>query len=211
MESKFFRSACPQINWYHMIGKTTNETYVPCNSDILRIRSLPKVTQVAVKCGGNQRLLMSFVCDFRPSIYTHLRFSKRSLNDQEKDKLSTYVTFLYFVVYHKSTKKVLDTSALSHETKDPATSIQKSVSSLKNKTSDKDSDDADDSSRFQTSLIIMSLLAIPVLCLVVITIIVRLKRRGIYFFNLSCVHVCVKHISFLKIIYQNQGCGLYFR
>ena len=60
-----------------------------------------------------------------------------------------------------------------------ASEAQKSVSSIKNKTTDnKDVDDAEESTRFETSLIIMSLLAIPVLCLVVITIIVRLKRRG---------------------------------
>lgn len=89
-----------------------------------------------------------------------------------------------FLVYHKSTKKVLDTSPLLHEAHSSASSeAQKSVSPIKNKTVDnKDVDDAEESTRFETSLIIMSLLAIPVLCLVVITIVVRLKRRGKFSF-----------------------------
>lgn len=93
------------------------------------------------------------------------------------------MVFFLFLVYHKSTKKVLDTTPLLHEAHSSASSeAQKSASPIKNKTADnKDDDDAEESTRFETSLIIMSLLAIPVLCLVVITIVVRLKRRGKFF------------------------------
>ncbi|XP_055943304.1 peptidylglycine alpha-amidating monooxygenase-like isoform X2 [Argiope bruennichi] len=94
-------------------------------------------------------------------------------------------------VYHKSTKKVLDVPGV--KTHDESTSHAAVKSHVVPLTQDKSEDTKatsdDDSSRFQTSIIIMCLLAIPILCLVLVTVFLRLKRRGkfqqSYFGNLK--------------------------
>ncbi|KAG8189106.1 hypothetical protein JTE90_028649 [Oedothorax gibbosus] len=89
-------------------------------------------------------------------------------------------------VYHKTTKKVLKIPDFSIQAnaKNDISPVAKSHSS-----GDKTTDDEEDSGRFQTSVIIMCLLAIPILCLVLVTVVIRLRKRGkfqqSYFGNLK--------------------------
>ncbi|XP_035222161.1 peptidyl-glycine alpha-amidating monooxygenase-like [Stegodyphus dumicola] len=95
-------------------------------------------------------------------------------------------------VYHKSTKKVLsipDVELHASQATGKPEKLYNVIPVNKDRDMEKKTPIDEDSSGFETSLIIMSLLAIPVLCLVVVTIIVRLRRRGklqqSYFGNLK--------------------------
>ncbi|GFV09351.1 peptidyl-glycine alpha-amidating monooxygenase B [Trichonephila clavipes] len=90
------------------------------------------------------------------------------------------VVWRFLRVYHKSTKKVLDVPGVeAHEVISPKKTIKGHIFPITQENSEDSKTTADeDSSRFQTSIIIMCLLAIPILCLVLITVFLRLKRRG---------------------------------
>lgn len=84
--------------------------------------------------------------------------------------------FFFLPVYHKTSKKVLDIPDLSIKTSAKESDV---VPMARNRSpDDKTSDAEEDSGGFETSIIIMCLLAIPILCLVLVTVIIRLRRRG---------------------------------
>ncbi|GFY59349.1 peptidyl-glycine alpha-amidating monooxygenase B [Trichonephila inaurata madagascariensis] len=89
------------------------------------------------------------------------------------------VVWRFLRVYHKSTKKVSDVPGVeAHEVISPKKTIKGHVFPITQENSEDSKKTDEDSSRFQTSIIIMCLLAIPILCLVLITVFLRLKRRG---------------------------------
>ncbi|GIY55864.1 peptidyl-glycine alpha-amidating monooxygenase B [Caerostris darwini] len=99
------------------------------------------------------------------------------------------VIWRFLRIYHKSTKKILDLPGTNtHNVSPSRITIEGHVvpfSEGDKAVTDKESD----SSGFQTSIIIMCLLAIPILCFIIISVILRLKRRGkfqqSYFGNLK--------------------------